>query len=67
MQKKIKKNKLKFAEGELMSIIEQLQTFVDNGGRIQTGVEPKYGEPFYEAYMEQRLKKRIPRRGSSTY
>ena len=40
-----------------MSIIEQLQTFVDNGGRIQTGVEPKYGEPFYEAYMEQRLKK----------
>ena len=41
MQKKIKKNKLKFVEGELMSIIEQLQTFVDNGGRIQTGVEPK--------------------------
>lgn len=57
MRKKIKKIKLKFAEGELMSIIKQLQTFVDNGGRIQTGVEPKYGEPFYEAYMEQRLKK----------
>lgn len=57
MQKKIKKIKLKFAEGEFMSIIEQLQTFVGNGGRIRAGVEPKYGEPFYGAHMEQRLKK----------
>ena len=57
MRKKIKKIKLKFAEGEFMSIIEQLQTFVDNGGRIQTGVEPKYGEPFYGTYIEQKLKK----------
>lgn len=39
MRKKIKKIKLKFAEGEFMSIIEQLQTFVDNGGRMQTGVD----------------------------
>lgn len=57
MQKKIKKIKLKFTEGEFMSIIEQLQTFVGNGGRIRAGVEHKYGEPFYGAYMEQRLKK----------
>ena len=57
MQKKIKKIKLKFAEGEFMSIIEQLQTFVGNGGRIRAGVEPKYGESFYGAHMEQRLKK----------
>lgn len=52
MQKKIKKNKLKFAEGELMSIIEQLQTFVDNGGRIQTGVEAKAKYDFLEAHFK---------------
>lgn len=67
MQKKIKKIKLKFAEGEFMSIIEQLQTFVGNGGRIRAGVEPKYGEPFYGGPHGTKIEKRIPCRGSSAY
>lgn len=36
-------------------MIEQLISFVENGGRIRENEEPKFGEPFYGEYMEQIL------------
>lgn len=36
--------------GELLNTINKLSEFVDNGGRLNKGVEPKFGEPFYDQY-----------------
>ena len=39
-----------------MDIINKLYTFVENGGRLEKGREPVYGEPFYHDYMYQLIK-----------
>ena len=36
-------------------MVEQLKLFVENGGRLRTNEEPKFGEPFYGEYMKQFL------------
>ena len=36
-----------------MDNIEKLVNFVENGGRLIKGEEPKYGQPFYGDYMKQ--------------
>lgn len=37
------------------NMIEQLKSFVENGGRIRAKEEPRFGEPFYGDYMKQFL------------
>lgn len=37
----------------MKKLIKRLQEFVQNGGRLRAGEEPKYGEPFYGNYMQQ--------------
>ena len=39
-----------------MDIINKLYTFVENGGRLEKGREPVYGEPFYHDYVYQLIK-----------
>lgn len=34
----------------LIDVLENLSLFVDNGGRYNKGIEPKFGEPFYDQY-----------------
>lgn len=39
-----------------MDLISKLYDFVENGGRLEAGKEPVYGEPFYPEYMCQLVK-----------
>lgn len=39
-----------------MELIQKIQEFVKNGGRLRAGVEPRRGEPFYAEYMEKKIK-----------
>lgn len=34
-------------------MLEGLRAFVENGGRIRAGEEPRFGEPYYREYMKQ--------------
>jgi len=37
----------------MTDMIDRLVNFVENGGRLHKGEEPKYGQPFYGDYMKQ--------------
>lgn len=34
-------------------MIKEIMSFVENGGRLRKGEEPRYGEPFYGKYLKQ--------------
>lgn len=34
-------------------MLSELLSFVENGGRIRKGEEPRFGEPYYREYMKQ--------------